>query len=513
MPDSRPAPGATDTLARAILDLLAARAPADRIAARAELDGLGPPAAVDAALQQLQDDLRVGSPALGWYMPVTRQTDRYGLPRLMPPADLHSLLRGILERNGVTPVPSQAAREYQAASAAGLGPGVPNGVHVGVDRPFPLALHWGPGMAITEYAGESMDMATPTHSDAFAIKEPDAFTRACLARSLCPQRIEKDLYVNRMLKAVGDWNREQGPDFGVALALGGGTGLTKSGSPLARFSEDIDLAVLLPGQDPALPIDAFTVEAVTASMYTWLRDRFPDVPAFQAAGVSPLTRPGVCVQQLRYGYRPVSPVAQGFPPVDQGLAVELDFWPAAGLEPALTRPGVNWRRMTNRPNPLGVSQVTIDALPAVPPSYILAGKLMALGVSVQMYEYGYPPGPVDRTRIRHPLDLYSLRATLSEFDGRILTVMRGMQAKEHGLDAPLAWGLLQRVGSQLASWRLHGADAYSRYVKAMFLPADVPEILAAEKDVYAYTATLIDDLARLDGHDMADGADRERGLL
>jgi len=47
-----------------------------------------------------------------------------------------------------------------------------------------------------------------------------------------------------MLRLVGAWNEQVGPQFGATFCLHGGTSLTKGFGLVDRFSEDLDLSVL-----------------------------------------------------------------------------------------------------------------------------------------------------------------------------------------------------------------------------------------------------------------------------
>ncbi len=327
--------------AQAILDYLVAYPPQTRIADRAELRRLGDAAVVDAALQKLERERKLGSPAPDWWMPLQPWTDPAGRARYAPPAGLRDLLCSILERHDVTPLPSRAERDYTAAVNQGdFGYGVPNYCTIGTDRPFPLVLRWGYGLSLTEYDGERTPMPPVTHSDPFGIHDMEAFMQACTGRDLNPLRAEKDLYVNCLLRATGDWNA--GPDaeaLGVELALGGGTRLTKGGDALRRFSEDVELYVIVPGHDPASPLDYDLVAGVTRSLQAHVEQALADLPGFGHAYTYPVDTEDLLLQQMMFRYEPYCQTQPGFAPVDPGLALELNCWPPAGLDAAMIADG------------------------------------------------------------------------------------------------------------------------------------------------------------------------------
>ncbi len=364
--------------AQAILDYLKSYPPNAQIAERKELDGLGTSQEIDEALLELQDAHVLGSPAPKYWMTLRPWTDRGNMPRWAPPAALPDLLRSTLERQGIGIRPSQGELEYAAALEQGdYSPGVLNYENVGTDRYFPLVLRWGYGQAVTEYDGECAPTPEITHSDAFGIHDPVAFAADCDELGLYKARIEKDLYVNALLRAVGDWNEQYAPDLVVTVALGGGTCLTKGGIFSQRFSEDVDLVVLERGHDPALLLDHVRVDTVTASLQAYIGAALVAVPGFRYDKT--IRDSEYPVIALTFRYRTPWWDAAGPPGVPR-LILKLDFGPPAGLYAAGY--DIPWP-VRNVPNPFGLPDTQITWMPKVSVPYILAGKLLAIGEAVR----------------------------------------------------------------------------------------------------------------------------------
>ncbi len=492
-------------VAQAILERLETYPLQARIVERADLNGLGPPAAVDAALRQLQRDSRIGSPAPGWYMPLHPFTDQAGFTRYAPPAGLRQLLGSILQRHGIAVVPSRSERMLRAARQAGHhGLDIPNGIHVGIDKPFPLALRWGHAHAITEHDGVKTPMATSDHSDPFGITDTGAFVAACAEFNVDPARTEKDLYVNCLVRAVGDWNQDQDKNRGMQAVLGGGTALSKGWGHTDRFSEDVNLFVFTAGCDPGMPATMGEVDQVTTSLFRHVcaalqQDEVPELTVSRA-GHDDALGTWRRTRWLRYAAK-CEPDLERAPVVPE-LQLELNFRSPRGLERAIqaatrSRP----RPVRNRPQVLDVPAQTIISMPLVPVPYILAGKLMALADDTWLAYSGqrtHVPGDLTfPRRIRHVIDLYGCENLLA---GQVeqLAVLAALQDMGH--PGAEFWDVLQEAPALLATEALYGPDAYAEFAVSMLPPAEFNRYLTHAADAYRHLEMLIADLTDLAGH-------------
>ncbi len=490
-----------NAVAHAILDLLADKAPADRIVARADLDGLGAPAAVDAALQALQQDNRIGSPAPGWYMSLEPWTDRHGRPRYAPPALLRDMLRAVLVRNGVTPGPGPGELAVARARRAGRqGLDVPNYIHVGTDRPFPLALRWGPGRAATAHNGEFTPMPPVDHSHACGITDVAAFMQAARAFGVDPARTEKDLYVNGLLQAVGSWSATvAGPEFGLTVVLHGGTCLTKGHGLLERFSEDIDMYLFPAGYNPQdaecrSPVDVQTATQATRSLQEHVLAALKDDMPQLAAGHYTVTD-----DNYRRQHKPsfvYTGLCAGEPDT---LLLDMDFWPPPRLETAMyaIRRGGAPRPLRNVPSVLEVPIQPLTYMPLAPVPVILAGKLWAIVDDVCERLSADAPDPEQARNIRHTLDLYACASQL-EPKSVLESLLAAMQ--DTGTVNADTWYALQQAGPLLESGDLYGPDAYADFALTMLTNDGQLRYGSNSADAYRHLDLLVNDLAALAGH-------------
>lgn len=345
-------------LADRILAFMTVPPERERIFRRCELERLGPSADVDEALCFLTATHRVGSPARDIWFPLEPFTDELGQIRYAAPALLPDLGRALLEREGVPTREDRVARYYPHQDSWAI----PTFMHIGVERPVPLRLEWDQGLTLTEYQGKYYMLSTPDEPyTPVDIPDPDALRRIAARKQTRPERVEKDIWVNRALQILG---RIPFPSVPGQLYFWGGTCLTKGWQLTPRFSEDIDLRFQPPLDRPA--------DVVTARkpVHDWLRawvqeELLPCMPDAELNEPASSFAPGRFVQRVLIGYR------SHFAPEPRTLKLEIGFSPVrvVGVELPINA----------HPYMLsGVEVPTLTRLPCVPEWSIMAGKLHAL---------------------------------------------------------------------------------------------------------------------------------------
>lgn len=389
----------------------------ERIFRRHELLHLGDAGAVDQALTQLKQDHRAGSPAHDIWFPLQKWQDGQGIVQYIPPAYLKFLAQSLLRREGIVMTESVAERDYrlswETSQEKGVW-GVPTFAEIGVATPVALRLRWGKAEVRTEYQGQIMT-SSQDHDlcSAFAILDAGGFVLEAERIGTDPVRLEKDLYVNRAIRAL---SRMQPPHG--ALVFEGGTALTKAWRLLSRFSEDIDCRLVLP--DPASTYTPAIRRDVHAYARDYLTRHFlPGLPNGRLFRRGSKFRENAAVLPVILNYDSLLARESR---VQTGIKVEIAF--INHDVPILTR------KVYNNPSPLNAREEILAEMPCVEPWVILAGKVAALTERIPRWE-----GVEDKLRqadfLRHLLDLYLCQIVYLSSD--TVRRMRALLPQDTGL--------------------------------------------------------------------------------
>lgn len=366
-----------------ILAHMIAPPPQARLFRQRELDTLGPFTEVEQALRELARALRIGSPGRGFWFPLEAHVTALGNLQYEPPALLRDMAENLLRREGVPLITSPQERDYHLGQTTqgreGVW-GVPSFEDIGVARPVSLSLAWGRGRTQTVYQEQrSMTATNPAHTP-ITILDPVEFEQVAARNQATPARMEKDVWVNRALYALGQAGM---PDEGLWL-FAGGTALSKAWRLSPRYSEDIDLRFQGNKTNGRVPesiaheVHAFLLRVVAEHLIVHLPSGRIETGASAFDPSNPVQRVLV-LYKSHYSSQPGS------------LKLEIMFTP--GVVPWQRRP------VYGHPNPeLGRRPPILTHLPCVPPWVTMTGKLHALA---QMQ-----PG-ADVADMRHIVDLGS----------------------------------------------------------------------------------------------------------
>ncbi len=371
------------TLADRILAYMTTPRPTEQIFRQQELATLVPSEALDQVLAELAKEHKIGSPAPGIWVPLVAYTTAYGCVQYTPPALLRDMAVALLRREGVPLCRSPQERDYYLYHATqgreGVG-SVPTFQDIGVDQPVSLQLTWGQGHVQTVYQGKR---TLPTESPAFTPEEilaPDALRHVAARAQTTPERLEKDIWVNRALRILGE---APNPPHGLYLFTGG-TCLTKVWRLTPRFSEDIDLRF----QRPVADKDKHTPEAVRRDVHDFLLDKvqqnlLPALPGGRLDHQASVYQSAASVQRVAVQYDSY------YVPEPGRLKLDIMFTPGQ----------VPFERRSVQAYPVPDPRQRnyhLAYLPCVPPWVTMTGKLHALVLM-------HPDADVDD--MRHIVDL------------------------------------------------------------------------------------------------------------
>ena len=448
-------------LADRILAFMTAPPRRERIFRRYELERLGSSADVDAALQFLAATHRVGSPARDIWFPLEPFTDELGQLRYAAPALLPDMGRALLAREGVPTRADQVARNHPSPDSWAI----PTFMHIGVERPVPLRLEWDQGLTLTEYQGEYLLPASDEPYTPVDIPDPDALRRCAARKQTRPERVEKDIWVNRALQILG---RIPMPSVPGQLYFWGGTCLTKGWQLTPRFSEDIDLRFQPPRGRPA------DVVAARKPVHDWLRawvqqELAPCLPDAALEEPASSFAPGRFVQRVLIAYR------SHFVPEPQTLKLEIGFSPFR--VPGYMRRVRAWPHMLPGPGPQALTQ-----LPCVPEWATMTGKLHALA-HVDVTQSDMPI-------MRHVADLgIWIQSAKPHLNSPALLAYMAQQGLEEGTVPQMLDGLLPALAALESHPR--GLRLYRDYV-VNYYPGSMTQLAPDFRGVIADIRALWD---------------------
>lgn len=429
-----------------ILSHMTAPPPQARLFRQRELDTLGPVPDVEQALQELARAQRIGSPGKGFWFPLEAHVTDLGNLHFEPPALLRDMAENLLRREGVHLIASPQEDDYhlnQVTQGREGVWGVPSFEDIGVARPVNLSLAWGRGRTQTVYQEErSMAAVNPAHTPT-TILDPVEFQQVAARNQVTPARMEKDVWVNRALYALG---RADMPDAGLWL-FAGGTALSKAWRLSPRYSEDIDLRFQGNKAHDRVPdsiaheVHAHLLRVVAQHLLVHLPSGRIDTGASSFDSSKPVQRVLV-LYESHYSAQPGS------------LKLEIMFTP--GLVPWQRRP------VYGHPNPeMGHRPPILTHLPCVPPWVTMTGKLHALA---QMQ-----PG-ADVADMRHVVDLGSWLTWLAA------TSWAGLREESYGY--MMRQAVTESLASPMLDWlagNLHKlatdplcGTVYEEFVARMF---------------------------------------------
>ncbi len=427
-------------LADRILAYMQAPSPVQRMFRRQELDSLGPAHLVGEALTMLEQTHRIGSPGHDIWFPLEPHATAFGGVQYDPPESIRDMAEALLRREGVPIVSSPQAHDYRLFHSShgrqGVW-GVPSFEDIGVDQPVSLSLQWGRGRVHTVYKEErSMPQGIPTYLPD-QIPNPNEFRLLASRAQTSVTRLEKDVWVNRTLRILGD---TPSPTQGLLL-FWGGTSLTKAWRLTPRFSEDIDLRFQGPETYSLL-----IPESLKRSVHAYVRDTARDLIASQL--------PGGQLSERQSSYLPLATIqhvliqyASYFRSEPGIIQLQLMFLPGQ----------VPWSQAKvyahPTPDPHQRNQV-LAYLPCVPSWATMTGKLHALAT--------LPANP-GMAEMRHIVDLGTWLAGESRVE--IYPFMMQQSRAEFCLPH-LRDGLLSNV-NRLAQ-DPECARRYDEYVTRMF---------------------------------------------
>lgn len=431
--------GSLDDLANRILAFMTKPTATERIFRQSELERLGAPEAVETALQSLARAHRIGSPARGIWFPLEPWQDAWGQTRYAAPALLPELARALLEREGVSTRSDKATRAYDQGKTAW---NVPTFMRIGVDTPAALRLEWDQGYTMTEYQGELMPAPADEPCSPVAIPDPEALRRVAARTQTRPERIEKDIWVNRALQSL---SRTPSPRVPGQWHFWGGTSLSKSWQLTPRFSEDIDLRFQPSLEQP----DAFFT--ARRPMHDWLRSwaqkelmtHMPEAALDEAAS---------SFAPDRVGQRVVVSYASHFASTPQKMKLEMGFssFRVAGI----MRPVLAWPHWWP-----GQESYALGRLPCVPPWSIMAGKLHAL-TQIRLDE-------ADAAVMRHVVDLGAWMRRREDAGWAAMTAYMAQQCLAEGTVRNLLDDLIYTLDLWQSDPR--GMRLYREYVEGFYL--------------------------------------------